>query len=95
MDKIELLMSNPSFEKSVVVPTDDIATEPITEVKVGPSWIEVTDDIFRSWTGERRINGDEHHGPVYALGSDVPYTGSRVCGCSECQSHVEPRFRKN
>ena len=74
MDKIELLMSNPSFEKAVVVPTDD---------------------IFRSWTGERRINGDEHHGPVYALGSDVPYTGSRVCGCSECQSHVEPRFRKN
>jgi hypothetical protein len=95
MDKIELLTSTPSFEKHIVTPTDDISPEPIMEVKVGPSWVETPEDVFRSWTGERRINGDPYHGPIYGLASDTLYTGARTCACSTCQSHVEPRLRKN
>lgn len=95
MDKVKYLESNPSFEKAVLVPTDDIAGEPLLEVKVGSSWVETPDDVFRAWTGERRINGDEYHGPVFAFGTEVPYGGSRVCACRECEASVEPRNRKN
>jgi hypothetical protein len=33
-------------------------------------WVEVTEDIFRSWTGGRRINGEEYTGPVFYLFTD-------------------------
>lgn len=33
-------------------------------------WIEVSEWIFRSWTGERRIDGKEHSGDVFLLGTD-------------------------
>lgn len=29
------------------------------------SWIEVTPEVFRSWTGPRRIDGKSYSGPVY------------------------------
>jgi len=42
------------------------------KVRLGDShWVEVEDFIFRSWTGPRRLNGEEYTGPVYALGTDV------------------------
>jgi hypothetical protein len=41
------------------------------EILSNGQWVEVTDHIFRSWTGERRLNGSKYHGPIYNLGSDV------------------------
>ena len=79
------------------VPTDEIRS-PILEAEVYGVWKEVDGTTFRSWTGRRMINGEEHHGPVFLLGAPEgapPYTGSRVCGCSQCQEHVAPRFRPN
>ena len=40
------------------------------EIKVNSSWVKVTEWIFRSWGGQRRIDGNEYHGPVYYLGED-------------------------
>jgi hypothetical protein len=42
------------------------------ELKTRPTseWVKVTEYIFRSWTGQRRINGVEYHGPCYYLGTD-------------------------
>ena len=31
------------------------------------TWVSVTPDMFRSWGGERRINGQPYQGPVYML----------------------------
>jgi hypothetical protein len=27
-------------------------------------WVAVTNDIFMSWTGDRKLNGEDYHGPV-------------------------------
>lgn len=40
------------------------------EIKVGSAWAEVDEWIFRSWSGSRRVNGEDFSGPVYFLGSD-------------------------
>jgi hypothetical protein len=95
MDLIELLESTPDLEKPFAPPTDDIATGPILEVQANANWVETSEDVFRAWTGGRRINGEEHHGPVYAFGTDTVYTGGRVCGCRTCQATVAPQHRKN
>ena len=75
-------------------PTDDVATDDVREIDFHGKWILAEEDIFRSWTGLRRINGSDHHGPVQYMEGGL-YTGSRVCGCRTCQEHVEPKFRKN
>lgn len=95
MDKIELLESVPEIDKTILIPTDDVAAGPLMEVYVNSAWVATDEEIFKSWTGPRRINGDEHHGPVYALGTTTVYTGARICACKTCQSNVEPRYRKN
>lgn len=77
---------------------DDSIGTIIYQVKYGEDWIETTESIFRSWTGLRRINGDDHHGPVYNFGAEAPitpYTGNRTCGCLTCQMHVEAKYKKN
>ena len=95
MDKIQFLESIPEIDKAILVPTDDVAGEPLMEVQVNAAWVVTDEEIFKSWTGPRRINGDEYHGPVYALGTSTVYTGARVCACSTCQSSVAARDRKN
>ena len=40
------------------------------EIHVNSAWVEVTEWIFRSWTGGRRIDGVPYHGPVFYLGKD-------------------------
>ena len=40
------------------------------KIKVYNNWIEVDKWIFRSWTGERKLNNKLYNGPVYVLGSD-------------------------
>lgn len=78
-------------------PTDDIRP-PVLEIKLDRMWIEVDEETWRSWTGLRRVNGTDHHGPVYSFLTPEgapPFTGKRVCGCAACQEHVEPRHRLN
>lgn len=77
---------------------DDSVGETVYQVEHVDEWIEVTETVFRSWTGLRRINGDDHHGPVYnfgSIGESKPYTGKRVCGCSVCQESVTPKLKVN
>lgn len=95
MNDFEVLESIPEIDSVPLVPTDDVAGEPLLEVKTGGIWVATSEDIFRSWTGPRRINGDEHHGPIYALGTQTLYTGARICACRECQSTVDHKHRKN
>jgi len=40
------------------------------EILLHAAWIEVSHDIWRSWTGARRKSGRQHIGPVYILGTD-------------------------
>ena len=95
MTEFEVLESIPEIDTPPLVPTDDVAGEPLLEVKTGGIWVATSEEIFRAWTGQRRINGDEHHGPVYSLGTEIMYTGARVCACKDCQSTVESKHKKN
>ena len=40
------------------------------EVQVGTQWCETSAEFFRSWGGNRRVNGRPHNGLVYELGSN-------------------------
>jgi len=40
------------------------------EIFVNGEWLEVSEWIFRSWTGDRRIDGLPHSGDVFLLGTD-------------------------
>lgn len=49
------------------------------EIEHSGRWLEVSNWIFRSWTGNRRKNGKEYKGPVYILGTNKKYqAGSAV-----------------
>lgn len=75
---------------------DDSIGNRILQVYAESSWVETTEDIFRSWTGLRRINGEDYHGPIYGFGSiddSVTYAGHRTCACKVCQQYVEPKFK--
>jgi fibrillarin-like rRNA methylase len=77
---------------------DDSIGEKIYQVAYGEELVEVTETTFRSWTGFRMINGEDYHGVVYTLGAtgeSAPYVGSRSCGCSTCQIHVQHHLKKN
>lgn len=42
-------------------------------------WIEVSEYIFRSWSGPRKLMGGLYHAPVYFLGSNkvaIPFKDS-------------------
>lgn len=58
-------------------------------------WHIATQELWRSWLGDRMIWGHPYHGPVFKLGTDTVYTGRRLCGCSECQSTVNSEERNN
>lgn len=39
---------------------------------VSEHWVKTSWHIFRSWTGRRRVNGQEFHGRVFCfMGSEV------------------------
>lgn len=78
------------------VPTDDIIIDPILEIRFGEAWVPADKDIWEAWTGLRRINGEDYHGPVHPVTHpDRIWTGSRVCPCKTCQAHTEPKLRPN
>lgn len=74
--------------------TDDISTTPVLEIELSGQWVLVDSELFGSWTGFRRLNGSDHHGPVNYIEGGL-YRGSRSCSCPLCQEHVEPKFKKN
>lgn len=77
---------------------DDSVGEQVLQVHHLDKWFEVTENVFRSWTGLRRINGEDYHGPIYHFGSEddsKPYNGTRSCGCNTCQQSVSPKLRMN
>jgi threonine dehydrogenase-like Zn-dependent dehydrogenase len=78
-------------------PDDDIEVNNNLEILIKDQWVSVQIDVWRAWSGLRTIWGHEYHGPVYALGTptDTPWTGARVCMCTTCQTHVEPKYRPN
>ena len=66
------------------------------EIMVEDTWFPADPATWRAWTGQRRVWGQEYHGPVYAI--DAPSTawsGKRICNCSACQSTVSPGLRLN
>ena len=42
------------------------------QIRAGGPWVKVRYDIFRSWSGQRRIDGAPYHGPVHTLGDGLP-----------------------
>jgi len=87
------------FIKKLVPPpvaTDDIITAPILEILIKDSWVMTDEDIWKAWTGLRRVNGEEYHGDVNPISTpEQIWTGSRVCSCKTCQVHVEAKHRPN
>jgi hypothetical protein len=47
------------------------------EIKVYGRFIKVDENIFRSWSGERKLNGETYHGEVFHYLSDKIF-GKRV-----------------
>jgi hypothetical protein len=76
-------------------PTDSIMPSPLYEVGIKDVFISTTEDVFYAWTGQRRLNGQTFHGPIYNLGTSTHYDGPRHCGCSICESHTLPSNKKN
>lgn len=58
---------------------------PTYEVWIDDQWFRVSDWIWRSWTGRRRFEGVDVHGPVFTLGTnDIGTKSIRVCDCVNC-----------
>lgn len=93
--------SNLSDKLAILSPErifDDSVGNEVLQVMIENEWVEVTETVFRSWTGFRRINGEDHHGPVYGFESphdSSPFDGKRACGCNTCQAHVSPKLKVN
>lgn len=71
------------YEKELVVVKEtmkaegEITEDDNMEIKIHSSWSKVTLWIFRSWEGERKLNGKPYHGPVFYLGSDNRLGGTK------------------
>jgi hypothetical protein len=76
-------------------PTDELASTPIHEIEFDSASFVVDEATFSAWTGRRFVNGKEHHGPVYNMGTSILYTGPRQCPCTRCSSSVSPHLRYN
>jgi len=80
----------------LTAPQSDAALpNPFYEVGLGESFVQTTSDVFDAWTGPRRLNGQDHHGPVYHLGTRTIYDGPRHCHCPTCEATASPIYRKN
>jgi len=75
--------------------TDDVSSSHIYEVEFEDSYMDVDESIFTSWTGARRLDGSNYHGPIYNMGTSTLYTGPRACSCSICSATTAPEHRSN
>jgi len=58
-------------------------------------WVPVAERMWRAWTGPRRVDGEDHHGPVWNLDTDVLWDGPRDCACPTCAASTRPPLRHN
>jgi len=65
------------------------------EILIAGNVLVVDNDLWRSWTGIRFLNGEEYHGPVYVMGTQKLYEGIRTCICKTCQPQKEFRININ
>lgn len=92
------LSEDPAIHEHISLWNDTIIPVEMYEIDVEGKWSIVDKEIFRSWTGPRRFQGKEIHGPVYNYKSpddSQPFEGKRLCQCSECQAHVALKFKSN
>lgn len=56
------------------------------EIKDRGGWFRVDPTVFRSWAGQRRVDGAVYHGRVFVYLSDeyCSRTQARACGCPTC-----------
>lgn len=47
-----------------------VTADQVLEIRNTGAWLQVSEDVFRSWEGDRRLNGGIYFGPVYKMGSD-------------------------
>jgi hypothetical protein len=97
-DKINNLADAPSevVDHLVQMTGRDEMTGPVYEILSGKRWFPVTKALWTGWTGLRRLNGEEHHGPITYLDSPGrAYHGKRTCGCGVCEVGLPPSLRKN
>lgn len=82
-------------------PADTLLTEPVLEVGISTlrgytEWLPVEENVWLAWTGLRRRDGEDYHGPILPLDRpNATYDGPRECGCSACQATVAPLDRLN
>lgn len=73
---------------------DTASPQPLLEVAVEDGQYFATEEfIWDSWTGPRRRNGEDYHGPVYYTGTRATYTGKRVCPCTTCSEATLPHLK--
>lgn len=75
---------------------DTVMRDGWREIAIGSGYVmRVTEALWSAWTGRRFLNGEEYHGPVYKMGTNVLYTGSRSCQCRVCGETVPVGLRAN
>lgn len=48
------------------------------EINCYGRWIEVNEDIFQSWTAERKLNGERYIGPRVKYLTKEPISSSQI-----------------
>ena len=74
---------------------DTMMKDDLLEIYVTCGLVSVKRELWRSWTGRRFVNGDEHHGPIFVMGSEEKYIGERTCNCSLCQPDMKAELKPN
>jgi len=87
--------ASPHLSSTTDSPSDTALPSPLYEVGLHGAYAPTSLSVFEAWTGDRRLNGSPHHGPIFNLGTTVSYTGPRSCPCSTCQATVDPQHRKD
>ena len=77
---------------------DTLASGPTWEVGIATlrgatEWLTTTEAVWTAWTGPRRRDGEEWHGPVYGMDGSGLYDGPRACPCGACQGTAKPELR--
>lgn len=71
----------------------------VLEIEFAPNkWARVTTNHFRSFTGSRRINGEEYTGPVFYEGTNYKYKlkkqdNARIVGVEELNNKLRKKLQ--
>jgi hypothetical protein len=84
-------------EKQKEVFSDDLdLSQSKLEIYLEDKWVSVDERLWRAYTGFRRIDGTEYHGPIYGYDTRAIWTKiRRDCPCNKCQSLIAGEFRLN